>query len=131
MYLVNDSCFCISSLKDIALKNSNERYWGITDSYEFNHHVQSYFIGIKTQALIQKVISFFIQNNFVQITNKNDIIQKGEIGLSKFVASLGIAIHAEFSRKETFCDLKYANSAHAGWKKLRALGCPIIKKTRL
>jgi hypothetical protein len=129
--LVNDSCHCLKSLKPLNDLKKEYPFWGITDSLEFKHHIQSYFLVINGNQNIKLLIVFFQMHSFETFKDRDEIIQKGEIGLSQFFVSKGIKLHAayEFSSLDVKFEshLKRSNSSYFYWPLLRQLECPIIK----
>ena len=129
LLLVNNSCSCIRSLKPIWEKNVQRPVWGITDSYEQKHHLQSYFVVIRTNVLIHKLLVFFEKNMFETTTQRPLIIEKGEVGLSQFLAT-ETDIYAEYPFSELENPRNFSNPSYFLWKLLRKLNCPLIKKKK-
>lgn len=132
LILANDSCVCLQSLKPIYEKNKLNEFWGITDSFEIGHHLQSYFLVFNSSNSVQQLLSFILSKTFHTITNKNTIIKTGEIALSKFMLSKNIPLTAEykFYELQRLSPSKFTNPSFFYWKILRNLGCPIIKKKK-
>jgi len=126
--LVNDSCICLHSLKTIMDENNSREFWGITESIEYDHHIQSYFMVFNTEAIIQKVLTFFLLHSFHALSDRQKIIHIGEIGLSQFMKLNSIIGHAHYKINNT--TLSWKNSAYFYWPTLRERGCPLIKKKR-
>lgn len=64
-------------------------YWGITESFQFEHHLQSYFIVFKKRALQSNVFRNFWDDVKV-IESKADLILAYEIGLSSRFQKAGL-----------------------------------------
>lgn len=63
-------------------------FWGITDSWEFSHHIQSYFILFK-QAVIASDAFRRFWSHMAFCRSKHVVIWKGEVGLSRVLAAAG------------------------------------------
>lgn len=98
LLLINDSN--VGPLK--PLKNlfdlghsKNFDVWGITDSWEIHHHIQSYFLFFGRTGLSDGHLQEFV-SHFSFPIEKNSIIHSGEIGLSRFLSQRGLRIGAVF-----------------------------------
>lgn len=84
--LLNDSCFApLFDLQDIINKYQygNFDLWGITDSFERRYHIQSYFLILSHRLVISQRFGDFWQK-YSYPTDKDDVIEQGEISLSRF-----------------------------------------------
>lgn len=113
---------------------------GITDSWDFSYHLQSYFILMNQKAFLHKSVEDFF-DNFKFSDNKNYIIQKYEIGLSKTMIRNGLtlsalcpyntAAHIYYTEYQPTKYHRY-NPTHQFWKILiNNLKCPFIKRELL
>lgn len=98
LLLVNDSC--VGPFGDLGqLITKGEQLgadvWSLTDSWDFGHHLQSYFLGFTAPALRQGVLSdFFDQYPFPRY--KEGVIEHGEVGLTSFLNARGFTTAAVF-----------------------------------
>ena len=89
--ICNDSVYGpLYPLENIFNKMSTKRcnFWGMTSGKEISYHLQSYFIVFKKQILHSEAFQSFWDNVQV-LDNKRDIIEKYEIGLTKYLISYG------------------------------------------
>lgn len=66
---------------------------GMTDSWEFNYHMQSYFLYIKKNIIRSGILQQFFSSVEVQ-PSKQKIVMKYEIGFSQFLMKFGFKIGA-------------------------------------
>lgn len=104
--ICNDSVYGPFCPLDVLMKKMAREscdYWGITESFQFAHHLQSYFLVFKKKALLSNVFRSFWDNVKV-IESKADLILEYEIGLSQQFSAAGlvqgVAVHIEDERKE-------------------------------
>lgn len=60
--LVNDSCYGpVFSLKDIyeTMNKKNVDFWGLCDSYDLTHHIQSFFINCSKKVFNSETVKMF------------------------------------------------------------------------
>lgn len=93
--LLNDSFFIsssfnIQSILEIA-DNSIYDICGLVDSYQFNYHVQSFFVVLKKEALVSVWFGEFWRNVTI-LDKKTDIIFKYEIGMSQSAMSHSLLV---------------------------------------
>ena len=87
--ICNDSVYGpLYPLEEIFNKMSEKRcdFWGMTSGKEISYHLQSYFVVFKKHVLHSKAFKLFWDNVQV-LDNKRDIIEKYEIGLTKYLIS--------------------------------------------
>jgi hypothetical protein len=98
LLLVNDSC--VGPFGDLGPliargENLGTEVWSLTDSWEFGHHLQSYFLGFTATALRRGVLSdFFGQYPFPKY--RDGVIKHGEVGMTAFLNERGITTAAVF-----------------------------------
>lgn len=96
LIITNDSIFApILPLASMitSIKNTEYDICGMTDNYEISYHIQSYFVYFTKKVITdKKFIDFF--NKIEVLENKQDIIEKYEIGLSIFYSDLGFKLGA-------------------------------------
>lgn len=91
LIFVNDSCFApFHPFKPIFEKMSSTEcdFWGLTLNTEFYPHIQSFFLVFRPLVFNSAVFKNFMQQITTQ-TNVNNIIQKYEIGLTKYLEENG------------------------------------------
>ena len=123
--LINDSCKLYDSLDEVFSKGSGE-VWGITDSFEISHHLQSYFIVCTTPKSIHLLKKFLTEVLKLDAKDKKSIVLAWEIGLSKYFIENNIELKALYTLGR-----EYINPSYSGSDKLFELGCPVIKKFRI
>jgi len=64
-------------------------FWGMTDSWQFGYHLQSYFLCFKQRALQSDAFGDFLRS-YPHPTSKDAIIRCGEIGLSRALIEAGL-----------------------------------------
>lgn len=64
-------------------------FWGMTDSWQSGYHLQSYFLCFKQCALQSDALGEFLRS-YPHPTSKDDIIRRGEIGLSRALVEAGL-----------------------------------------
>jgi SAM-dependent methyltransferase len=64
-------------------------FWGMTDSWQFAYHLQSYFLCFKHSALQSDALGEFLRS-YPHPTSKDAIIRCGEIGLSRTLLEAGL-----------------------------------------
>jgi GT2 family glycosyltransferase len=116
----NDSIWGpITSLKpffNFAEKSSTE-ILGLTDSYQTEYHIQSYFIYCKESVCNSKIFEYYFEKFIPQI-NKQDIIQQNEIGFSRLFRNSGYQLDAFFR----YSDIKKSTIAK------KAFGHELVQK---
>jgi len=127
LILANDSCLCNKSLLPMWMSMKSNKFWGVTDSYEISHHLQSYFLVFDNPQLVKEVCDFLKSKVFVE---QFQVIREGEVGLSSYLLRHGYKISAayEFKYLQNLAKSKSTNPAFHFWKTLQSLNCPLIKK---
>ena len=99
--------------------------WGVTDSWQLGHHLQSYLLGFTGGILADPPLARFFQEVREQRT-KMDVVMRYELGLSRLLVSEGYTMHAEFrSHRLGAGD---ANPTLASWRGLVEAGFPFVKR---
>jgi hypothetical protein len=92
LLFVNDSCYCIGSFEKVfntEIANDIDA-WGLTEGYSDHsfsinsYHLQSYFISLRSTVFKEQFFVDFI-NNITKLENKEEIINKYEIGFSQLM----------------------------------------------
>lgn len=90
--LVNDSI--IGPLFDMAplfdrMSAAGHDLWGLTDSWEGNYHIQSYFLYARPPAF-GLLANFF--HDYAYPVTKPEVIQQGELGLGRALTASGLQV---------------------------------------
>ena len=102
--LCNDSVY--GPFKSLELLMESSRlgaldFWGITESYNPAHHVQSYFMAFQSGVIHSPEFSSFWKN-VEPLPTKSDVIEQYELGLSQCLRRAGFTCGAWFpSRRMT------------------------------
>lgn len=83
-------------------------YWGLTDSFDFYHHLQSYFFVFSGDALRSHAFEDFWQSMEI-LDDKEEIIRRYEVGLSRSMAAAGFQFEA-LARSRKFSNLRHIGS---------------------
>lgn len=71
-------------------------FWGVTESWEFERHLQSYLLVFKPACFCSEAFKDFWSNwNYFQ--EKDEVILKGEIGLSRALRQAGFMSASAFT----------------------------------
>lgn len=145
LLLFNDSCWCVDADKfaDVFGRASAlpDCFWGMTESNEIMHHLQTFFVGAKGHEAIAAMIDFArsMKHKLTEkhMSNKSVIVYEFEIGMSVFVRAKGVQIRSIYSimdvsnvRTTLTHAASRANPSYYHWDRLLALGCPLVKKAR-
>jgi len=128
LLLCNDSVYApLFSLNKI-FNDMNGKYdfWGITDSYEIDYHIQSYFMVFDNKILKDKYFQD-IWKNYKVFRKKRNIILNYELGLSRILLENNFTIGAYIPYKDI--DTKIIkNPTQYHWKELiHEFRSPILK----
>jgi lipopolysaccharide biosynthesis protein len=146
LLFTNDSVF--GPMTDLGLVlgrlySSPADLWGMTDSYQYSHHLQSYFLLFKINDRTKVFLRSF-WNGFVFLKYKKHIILEYELGYSAQASKAGLlwkplcdygdmARHFEpYDWNQEALPVNLRNPSHAFWKTLIFHGgCPYIKRELL
>lgn len=100
--LANDSVY--GPFFDLAqvykkMENSGLDMWGLTDSWDYSYHVQSYFMVFNQKLLHSRSFKEF-WDRFVFYSHKDNIIRCYEVGLSQYLLRRRFKIGAACEYKE-------------------------------
>jgi hypothetical protein len=96
LVLVNDSVFGpLFDLRPMFAKMSALPVdaWGITDSWQFAYHLQSYFLVLRRKAIASAAFAHF-RESYPHPKFKSTVIELGEIGLTQALLSAGLKVAA-------------------------------------
>ena len=91
--LCNDSVIGpLFDLEPIVLKMiaSADSVWGLTESYLYSPHLQSYFLLIRSEVILNPAVRDFF-DAVVPQSSRHDVIQAYELGFSRLIKSLGFS----------------------------------------
>lgn len=132
LLLANDSVYGPIGSLDVALQRLRDMRGdvrGMVESFEHARHIQSWFVLLSPDAHRSVAFRETLEQEFTKFS-KQDIIEKGEIGLSKRLRQSGLEAVALFSmahRADEGAILRY-NPTHFVWKELiEQYGVPFIK----
>jgi FkbM family methyltransferase len=125
LYLLNDSL--IGPFNDTLfekllcrLRSEPADMIGMTESWEYEWHVQSFFLALRRGALASPVLQDFF-NNVVILPTKHDVIQRYELKFAPTLRASGIS-HAVLFPSEN-----RDNRTLFDWKRLIDDGFPFVK----
>lgn len=152
----NDSCFLIKNadFAPIFGWSESKKFWGLSKSYEFQEHLQSYFLGFKKEVFQSFAFKTFWQDVEV-LDSKKEIILNYELGLSHRLHSDGIVSESFFRIEDTTILRKIVifvksfvqqpaailklrpkfqygvNPSHELWEEMIQSGIPLVKRELL
>jgi rhamnosyltransferase len=128
LLLCNDSVYApLCSFDEVFDKMQGQYdFWGLTDSFEIYHHLQSYFM-VFNKKIINSKIFLDIWKTYKIYKLKRNIILQYEIGLSQKLIKSGYSIgsYCPFIQIDTSL---FRNVSHFHWKELiEKFRCPVLK----
>src|SRR5262249_27733886 len=102
------------------VRSSEADVVGMTDNYEIEWHIQSYFIVIKRNALISTVVREFF-GSVVSFREKDDVIRVYEVKFAPTLKAAGLICEALFPSVDK------VNPTISHWKRLIRAGFPFVK----
>ena len=75
--------------------------WGLTESYLYSPHLQSYFLLIQSDVILDPAVREFFDSVVPQLS-RHDVIQAYELGFSRLIKSLGFSWKALLPAAEMF-----------------------------
>ncbi|WP_158285428.1 rhamnan synthesis F family protein [Azospirillum sp. TSH64] len=102
LLLANDSVYGPFHNLDAILKRTDSgraAVWGITDSWQFGYHLQSYFLLFKRPALLSPAfVQFWQRLRYVQ--SKTWVVLRYEVGLSRALIKSGLRCAALYPYRQ-------------------------------
>lgn len=129
--LLNDSLAGPFWAMDSLLRlfdDSGADAWGLTDTSQFGHHLQSYCLGFKGGCLREPPLRKFWREIRVE-RSRDDVIWRYEIGLSRLLHREHFTIDAAYRHSQVVDEGK--NPTIIGWSRLLDLGFPFVKRQLL
>ena len=119
--LANDSCILISELSTFFdwAKSTKSDCYGLLDSVEIKHHLQSYFMLLNKTA-IKELQKYFDQHGIIKDIQL--LIDTYEVGFSHYLVQNGYKIQAQYLSSD------FRNEAYYNAIPLVQKGMPLIKK---
>lgn len=99
--------------------------WGLTDTYQYFHHLQSFFLGFRGGMLQDAPLRRFWAGVAEERT-KWDIIRNNELALTKLLLREGYVIRSAF-RSVDFVQ-PGQNPVITGWQRMLKAGFPFVKR---
>ena len=96
----------------------------LTDSYQTQHHMMSYFTVLKPKALKSQIIHNF-WNSVISISNKNEVIARYETRSIDLLRNTDIGYEILYPTENSYGRAK--NPTLEGWRELLEDGFPFIK----
>ncbi len=129
LILANDSVYApLFDLDDFfsSMNKKNLDFYGITDTYIFTHHIQSYFMCFN-ERIINSEVFFNFWENYKVYRNKFNIVYHNEVRLTTLLSLNGFSFDVYCPvRKVT--NFPYYNTTHYFWRELIEIHqCPILK----
>ena len=128
LILCNDSVYGpLFDLESIFHKMKKYDLWTMTDNYEIEYHLQSYFMVYSKNAFVHDTFKTF-WNNFKIYEDKQTLIEHNEIGFSQDMMNSGLTYGSYYSVKNK----NYVNVLQYHWDTLiQEHQFPFIKKELL
>lgn len=106
-------------------ESSESDVWGATNTDEIMPHLQSYLLGFTAGILATKPLRDF-WNEIRVMNDKDEIVKRYEIGLSRLLRSEGYTSQVWFDSSQVVSD--GGNPTLIGWFRLLELGFPFVKR---
>ena len=102
--------------------------WGMTDSTQFTHHLQSYCLGFKGGCLREPPLARFWRDIGAE-SSREDVIWRNEIGLAQLLARERFVTDAAIPHWRVVANGQ--NPTITGWRRLLDSGFPFVKRQLL
>ena len=102
--------------------------WGMTDTTQFNHHLQSYCLGFKGGCLREAPLAGFWHGIGAE-TSRENVIWRNEIGLARLLARERFVMDAAIPHWKVVAEGQ--NPTIIGWRRLLDNGFPFVKRQLL
>jgi lipopolysaccharide biosynthesis protein len=99
--------------------------WALTDTHQYFHHLQSYFLGFRGGVLSEAPLARFWEDIRVE-PSKWDVIRNNELGLSRYLYGEGYQMTAAFRSEHVVSPGD--NPVIKAWWKLMGRGFPFVKR---
>jgi hypothetical protein len=128
LLLINDSCSYISPLNDLFFRMKDHDFWGMTDSLQIAHHIQSYFLAFTSPKSIKNLFGFIDTCLPIKGVDKGKLVELREIALSQHMQKSGHEIKAAFPFH--IFTKEITNISFYFHYELKSIGCPSVKNAR-
>jgi lipopolysaccharide biosynthesis protein len=102
--------------------------WGLTDTSQYRHHLQSYCLGFRGGVLREAPLAAFWRG-IRQERSRDDVIWRYEIGLSRLLDHERFVAEAAIPYRRVVRDGQ--NPTILGWRRLLDEGFPFVKRQLL
>ena len=106
-------------------------FWGLTDNYQVNWHLQSFFLCLSKKVFTSNAFKNVFNHNFTEYS-KRQIIELGEVELTQALLRAGFkgATYISYEKVDPNCDpAKFKNPTHFFWDSLiQQFNFPFVKK---
>lgn len=135
VFFINDSVFILPSILPEFIKlvcDEDADFIAATESFQFNHHAQSYFMVFQGRALVSSDFKNYWRNVDI-FSDKRDVIHGHELRLLPRVQDeWGLEVKILFEMQDIFPearpeDYSLLNVSHTYWDYLVSLGLPFVK----
>ena len=114
LILCNDSVYGpLFDLENIFDEMKANDLWAMTDNYEIEYHLQSYFMVYNKKAFTHRIFQEFWKNIKIY-HNKQMLIENNEIGFSQEMMNSGLSYSSYYVAK----DKNYVNALQYHWEDL-------------
>lgn len=110
------------------LESTTADVLSLTDSYQFGHHPQSFFVGYRRGALTEPALARF-WSGIAHYEDKSQIIAHGELGLGQVLHRHGFSVAAYVPSRLVVP--VGVNPVIHGWRALLDMGVPFVKRQLL
>lgn len=110
------------------LETSTAAVWGLTDSVQRGHHLQSYALGFSEGVMNRSELRAFWADIRLE-PNKSEVVRRYELGLAKLLHKHTLSIEAAFPHSKVL--VGRSNPVVFGWRRLLDLGFPFVKRELL
>lgn len=102
--------------------------WGMTDTSQFFHHLQSYCLGFRGGSLREPPLSRFWRDIRAE-ASRDDVIWRNEIGLARLLDQERFVVEAAIPYRRVVGEGE--NPTVIGWRRLLDEGFPFVKRQLL
>ena len=131
LYLLNDSVFGPLNEEKfsnilIRVRASSADLVGLTDSTEYNWHIQSYFLAFKLNMMSSHFLRRFVRSAKCEM-DKDNVVKAYELPLAQQMCEAGMRCEALFKSKDYVVGDAPENISLHNWKELIRDGFPFVK----
>lgn len=109
-------------------ERSGADVWGLARSMEFEPHLQSYFFGMRGEALRSTPARRFWSSIGIR-SDREDVVQQYEIGLTRMLHRHSFSVHAMFDCEAVTPGA--GNPSLFGWREFLRADVPFVKRQLL